>query len=69
MKVKATKKGFDGETLREEGDVFYFEAFAVKEDGTNNLGSWMESMEDLPKPKKKPVKKKPVIDEPEITSE
>lgn len=62
MKVKAIKKGFDGETLRQVGDEFFFENFTVNEDGTNNLGSWMELLEALPKPKKKQAKKKPVIE-------
>ena len=57
MKVKATKIGFDGETLRQEGDEFFFEGFVVNKDGTNNLGSWMEPLEDLPKAKKKASKK------------
>jgi len=57
MKVKATKMGFDGETLRNQGDVFFFEGFVVNKDGTNNLGSWMEPLEDLPKAKKKAPKK------------
>jgi hypothetical protein len=57
MKVKATKMGFDGETLRNPGEEFFFEGFKVNEDGTNNLGSWMEALEDLPKAKKRAPKK------------
>lgn len=57
MKVKAVKMGFDGETLRNPGEEFFFEAFVVNEDGTNNLGSWMEALEDLPKAKKRAPKK------------
>lgn len=66
MKVKATKMGFDGETLRNQGEEFFFEGFVVNKDGTNNLGSWMEPLEDLPKAKKKAPKKSaakdPVVD-------
>lgn len=67
MKVKATKKGFYGTALRQIGDEFYFEEFEQNDDGINNLGSWMKPLEDLPKVKKKQVKKKPVIDEPDAS--
>lgn len=52
MKVKAIKKGFDGE-IRNEGDIFDFEG---------KLGSWMEAIEE---PKKRGSKKKKVEPEAE----
>ena len=53
MEVKATKRGFDGIRLRGqmahnddyEPEVFDFANFRINEDGTNNLGSWMELTE------------------------
>lgn len=53
MEVKATKRGFDGLRLRGilshnddyEPEVFDFTGFRINEDGSNNLGSWMELTE------------------------
>ena len=48
MEVKAKQRGFDGSVLRspradeEIYEVFDFDGFKINEDGSNNLGSWME---------------------------
>lgn len=50
MEVKATRRGFDGLRLRGilahnddyVPEVFDFAGFRINEDGSNNLGSWME---------------------------
>lgn len=50
MEVQATRRGFDGLRLRGllahndnyVPEVFDFTGFRINEDGTNNLGSWME---------------------------
>ncbi len=54
MEVKATRRGFDGLVLRGlmahtenyVPEVFDFAGFRINEDGSNNLGSWMELTED-----------------------
>lgn len=50
MEVRAIKRGFDGRKLRcndnETPEVFDFEGFRINEDGSNNLGSWMELTEN-----------------------
>lgn len=56
MKVKAIKKGYDGDRLREEGEVFFFEGYKKNEDGSDNLGSWMEPVEEAKPAKSKPAK-------------
>ncbi len=45
MQVKALKKGFAGTAIRKEGDTFEFSGFEFREDGTDNLGSWMKPTE------------------------
>lgn len=48
MKVKATKKGFDGTAIREEGDVFDMPDTTPVKDDTGKVnekptrGSWFE---------------------------
>lgn len=71
MKVIAKKKGFAIDQLRIEGEEFDFPV-VVNEDGTNNLGSWMEPTEEgqkeldkLSKPKRKKVNQEAPTPEPE----
>lgn len=49
MRVIATRRGFDGMHLRQEGDEFDFVGFKIFMDGEeikDNLGSWMKLTAD-----------------------
>jgi hypothetical protein len=50
MKVKAIKRGYDGQQIREPGDVFEFKG---------KLGKWMIEVDDQGKPVKKEEPKAP----------
>lgn len=45
MEVTTTKAGYDNKKRREPNEVFNFSEFELREDGSTNLGSWMEPTE------------------------